>query len=293
MKQKSNSPVFKVGAICLIFLIIGYQVALFVSKAAALKIAANRDQADTVYIVKYIQHPESANADAGTSTPRIDTVRREAEHAPLVQAARGRTRRTETFAFNPNTASQSELQRLGFSEKQAAAIIKYREKGGRFRRKSDFARSFVVADSVYRRLEAYIEIPLIDINKADSAAFDGLPGIGGYYAAQMIAFREKLGGYSHIGQLLDIYNFGQERFDGLSDLIFCSPPEPYPLWTLDVEELRQHPYISSYQVARGIVRFRDNVPAEELSVQGLIDAGVISASQGEKLSKCLIEGSKI
>ncbi len=290
MKQKSSSPAFKVGAICLVFLIIGFQVALFVSKAAALKIAANRDQADTVYIVKYIQHPESASADARASRPQIDTVRREAEHAPLVKAARERTRRTETFAFNPNTVSQSQLQRLGFTEKQAAAIIKYREKGGRFRRKSDFARSFVVADSVYRRLEAYIEIPLLDINKADSAAFDGLPGIGGYYAAQMVAFRERLGGYSHIGQLLDIYNFGQERFDGLSDLIFCSPPEPYPLWTLDADELRQHPYISNYQVARGIVRFRENVPAEELSVQGLIDAGVISASQGEKLSKCLIEG---
>ena len=75
--------------------------------------------------------------------------------------------------------------------------MEYRNKGGKFRRKSDFARSFVVSDSIYKRLEPYIDIPLIDLNLADSAAFDSLPGIGGWFASKMLAYRKELGGYSY------------------------------------------------------------------------------------------------
>lgn len=92
----------------------------------------------------------------------------------------------ENFRFNPNVVSVNDLRRLGFSLKQAESIDNYRKKGGRFRRKEDFAKSYVVADSVYRRLEKYIDIPLLDINRADSAEFDALPGIGGYFAAKVV-----------------------------------------------------------------------------------------------------------
>lgn len=164
---------FKTGAIALAFLIIGYQVALFVHKASAeAKVPAPPQQ-----------------------------------------------RKVENFPFDPNTVSQQDLQRLGFSEKQAASIVNYRAKGGRFHRPSDFAKSFVVADSVFKRLEPYISIPQIDINAADSAAFDNLPGIGPYYAAKMVEYRENIQGYTYPEQLLDIWNFGQERLDGLLDLI--------------------------------------------------------------------------
>ena len=158
-------------------------------------------------------------------SPSAAQVRRNAEHGEVArriyEAARGR--RVENFRFDPNTVSLSDLQRLGFSEKQAAAIENYRAKGGRFHRKEDFAKSFVVADSVYRRLEPYIDIPKLDINAADSAAFDALPGIGPYFAARMVELREKLHGYSYPEQLLQIPNFGAERYDGLKDLITVGP----------------------------------------------------------------------
>ena len=84
-------------------------------------------------------------------------------------------RNVESFPFDPNTVSVEDLCRLGFSLKQAPSIDNYRRKGGRFRRKSDFAKSYVVSDSIYRRLEPYVDIPLVDLNEADSAAFDALP----------------------------------------------------------------------------------------------------------------------
>ena len=183
--------------------------------------------------------------------------------------------------------------RLGFSEKQARSIDNYRAKGGRFRRKSDFAKSYVVADSVYRRLESYIRIPKVDINTADSAMFDALPGIGPYFAAKMEEYRGRLGGYSFPEQLLDIYNFGEERFDGLKDLIECSEPPAYELWTLPADELRKHPYIRSRQAADAIVLYRENTPAGSLSVEGLAAAGILPEEDAARLARCRIAAPNV
>lgn len=197
-------------------------------------------------------------------------------------------RRVESFRFNPNTISIEDLQRLGFSEKQAQAIDNYRQKGGRFRRPGDFAKSYVVADSVYRRLEQYIDIPKLDLNKADSTALLDLPGIGPWFAGRIVSYRKALYGYSCVDQLLDIKNFSQERLDGIRDLIVLSKPQPYPLWTLPEEELKKHPYISNAE-AHGIVLYREHNKKEALSVEGLLKAGVISEEHARKLEGCAID----
>lgn len=227
-----------------------------------------------------------------TSATRIKTSRlRVANHEPraraMYEAAPGR--RVESFRFNPNTVTLSELVRLGFTEKQAQSILNYREKGGKFRRKSDFAKSYVVADSVFHRLEPFIDIPLLDINKADSAAFDSLPGIGGWFAHKMVEYREQLHGYSCPEQLMEIYRFDQEKFDGLKDLITCSPAEPYPFWSGTQEDIRNHPHIRNWQTARDIAFYRDHNPAENLNVDCLLKAGIITEEQAMRLRRCRLE----
>ena len=63
------------------------------------------------------------------------------------------------FYFNPNTIPSDSLVMLGLSEKQAASIIKYRVKGGKFRKKEDFAKMYTVSPDFYRHIENYIRIP--------------------------------------------------------------------------------------------------------------------------------------
>lgn len=322
-EKKVSGTTFKIGAIALTFLIIGYQAAVFIHRTAILRIESLRDSPDTVYITVAPRMPEPSTsgkprnpdiaagedivagagiaagedivAGAGiggspASGPHkyADTVRRAAAHSPVVNRVRERSRKAESFRFNPNTATVEELVRLGFSDKQAASIDNYRKKGGRFRRKEDFAKSFVVSDEIYRRLESFIDIPLTDINRADSAAFDALPGIGPYFAAKMVEQRRRLCGYSNPEQLLDIYNFGEDRYSKLKDLVCCSPPRPYPLWSLPADSLRLHPYIGGWAEARGIVRFRENSPPDSLSAEALGRAGVLPADRAERLARCLI-----
>ena len=294
MKEgKGFSESFIVGVIAVVFLVIGYQTALFIHRAAVMKVAAGRDEPDTVFVYRgFIDDsgPDDMEGDYAENSTHVQ--RKNGYHAPHAESVREKLprKKVESFRFDPNTVSIEELCRLGFTPKQAQAIDNYREKGGRFRRKTDFAKSFVVSDSVYRRLEQYIDIPLTDLNLADSAAFDALPGIGGWFAAKMIEHRKALGGYSYKEQLMDIYRFDQEKFDALSDLVVVSQENvtPYPLWTLPEDSLSMHPYIDDKETARAIVLFRENSPVSQHTVESLISAGIIASENAPKLMKCVI-----
>lgn len=307
-KNSRPSESFIIGVIAIVFLVLGYQTAVFIHQAAVMKIAADRDSPDTVFV-----HVPAMGGESGVSgrsasgqpggkdrpaagSPEegrpVKMVRKNSEHSPKVETVRRNLpgREVETFRFDPNTVSIEDLCRLGFSQKQAQSIDNYRRKGGRFSRPSDFAKSYVVSDSIYLRLEPYIDIPLVDLNLADSAAFDALPGIGGWFAARMIEHREALGGYSYKEQLMDIYRFDQEKFYALSDLVTVSQENarPYPLWDLPADSLRRHPYIGNFETAKAIVLYRESTPRHEWTTDALLDAGVITASQHDKLSRCLI-----
>lgn len=282
-KKSGLSESFVIGVIALVFLIVGYQTALFIHNAAVVKIAANRDHPDTVYVYERVREGEVS----------AHTVRRSSAHSPRAQAVRKAVpvAKVENFRFDPNDVSVEDLCRLGFTRKQAESIEKYRRSGGRFRRKEDFKRSYVVSDSIYRRLEKYIDIPLVDLNAADSADFDGLPGIGGWFAAKMLEHRKALGGYSYKEQLMDIYRFDQEKFDGLSDLIVVDPATvtPYPLWSLPADSLRKHPYIADYETARAVVLFRDNNPEELWTIEELRKAGILTEDAASRFSRCILK----
>ncbi len=249
-QQPTNS--FVAGAIALLFLIIGYEAALFMHRAAVLRLAANRDRPDTVYVMvpsltetdsslslrmtkeklrttknerKTTKNERKTTEDERRMTEEGTVIRKEAPREEAVVEVREKAapRKVENFRFNPNTVSVEDLCRLGFSRKQAQAIENYRLKGGRFPRKKDFAKSFVVADSVYARLEPYIDIPLIDLNRADSVELLALPGIGPYFSGKIVRYREKIKGYTSVDQLLEIYRFDQEKLDGIRDLVTVSP----------------------------------------------------------------------
>ena len=287
--QKNLKNSFTTGAIALVFLIIGFEVALFIHKAAVVRLVADRDRPDTVYVVERIR--QKTEPDAESLEEETDTAyyRKSSEHSKNAVHIREKAspRRVETFRFDPNTVSTEDLIRLGFSEKQAQSIEHYRARGGRFHRPADFARSYVVADSVFERLAPFISIPRIDINKADSTAFETLPGIGPYFASKMVSYRTSLGGYSHPEQLMDIYHFDREKYDGLKDLITFSQPVPYPIWGLPERDLARHPYISKEE-AHSIVLYRTHQPPETWSVEGLHKAGILSEEHYAKLSRCVL-----
>ena len=196
-------------------------------------------------------------------------------------------RRTyESFAFDPNTVSVADLQRLGLSERQAESIENYRSKGGRFRSKADFRKMYVVSDTLFARLEAYIEIPKLELNTADSAALVALRGIGPYYARKILDYRERLGGFVDAAQLLEIDGLDADRLAGFSEDVTVDAKKirKIDLWHASDTVLARHPYIGA-KGARSLLRYRQLYDSARWTLPDLAKERALQPENIEKLKK--------
>ncbi|MDQ3073145.1 MAG: helix-hairpin-helix domain-containing protein [Bacteroidota bacterium] len=182
----------------------------------------------------------------------------------------------EYFTFNPNTLDENGFRRLGFPAWMIRNIMKYRNKGGEYRKKDDFARVYGLEAEDYRKLVPYIDLPetieyenkyadkrvpaklklLIDINTADSALLTELPGIGPAFASRIIKFRNSLGGFSSVEQLLEVYGMDSARYDQVLPRILLSENvTKININTAGYKELSAHPYARG-KVAGAIINYR-------------------------------------
>lgn len=202
-------------------------------------------------------------------------------------AVRGRT--VSRFPFDPNTADSTELLALGLEPWQVRNIYKYRAKGGVFRKKEDLGRVYGLTNRQYRDLaplirigsdyqpytsRGYQNVPYgeapdsvpgrrftaklrkgerIDLNDADTVLLLKVPGIGPYFARQIVHNRKMLGGFYSVRQLLEIQDMPEEALPYFE----VNPAKVHRLNVnkLSLVELRRHPYINYYQ-AKAIVDYR-------------------------------------
>lgn len=287
-KRRKISKGAASGATAIIFLIIGFQAAIIVLKVLD-RPAESEPQVvrDTVVLQlpaksqspRNIEYERKSHYPSGNGAVRNDGQR------STFKAAKP-ARKVESFPFDPNSVTLEELVRLGLSEKQAGAIINYREKGGKFRSKEDFKKMYTVSDSLYQRLEPFIDIPKLDINSADSAKLTTLKGIGPYYAKKIIAYREALGGYYCKEQLLEIKGFDEERFEGLKESITVDSTKivRFCLDTISEEAMSAHPYLGKV-AAKAIVRLRK---LEIINDTILMKESILEEDQMKKIKNYLI-----
>ena len=125
----------------------------------------------------------------------------------------------------------------------------------------------------------------VELNSADSAALDALPGIGPYYARQIIAYRERIGFFADISQLLDIRGMDTARLRRLADRLYIAPESlrPLDLYTMPIDSLAAHPYIGPY-AAKGIDRLRRTLPEAEFTFQAILDSKILPEAQARRLA---------
>lgn len=92
-----------------------------------------------------------------------------------------------------------------------------------------------------------INHPIIDINKADSADFEQLPGIGEKLSARIVKYRDRIGGYVKVEQLKEIYGLQDSNFLKFKHLLVIQKefnPTKIFINKSTYSDLRKHPYIS-------------------------------------------------
>lgn len=184
------------------------------------------------------------------------------------------------FNFDPNTLPLQGWQRFGLSPKQAAAIVNYTRKGGRFYKPEDLQKMYTISPELYRKLLPYVQIAeqpaatnksfvpfekkayvkktvIVDINTADSAELDEIKGIGGAFAKRIIKYRERLGGFYKTEQLMEVYGLDEQKYNEIKDQVSIGKAS---LKTININtavfnDLKSNPYLSFKQI-NAIIQYR-------------------------------------
>ena len=216
--------------------------------------------------------------------------------------------------FDPNIADSSTLVHLGFKPWQAKNMVKYRAAGGRYRKPEDLKKLYGMTDSMYQALTPYIYIAREEVDSVavDSLRKDSLPrweeenkdtilnlrtadtvelkmihGIGSYRARQIVRYREQLGGFVSVEQVLEAK--GMENVDADSLLahfwIDSVKIEPMNVNSVGVQRLSRHPYLR-FEQAQAIYELRRKKIRLD-SIQQLQQIECIPAETLEKIAPYL------
>lgn len=271
----------------------------------------------TLMVVKRFQPPkedETVWVNDSTKAQFVDYQ----EKQDSIRKAQWRKQR-DTIAirmevFDPNTADSSTLVHLGFKPWQAKNMVKYRAAGGKYRKPEDLKKLYGMTDSMFQALTPYIYIAREEVDSVavDSLRKDSLPrwkeenkdtilnlrtadtvelkmihGIGSYRARQIVRYREQLGGFVSVEQVLEAK--GMENVDADSLLahfwIDSVKIEAMNVNSVGVQRLSRHPYLR-FEQAQAIYELRRKKIRLD-SIQQLQQIECISAETLEKIAPYL------
>ena len=222
-------------------------------------------------------------------------------------------KQVQFFAFDPNTATQTELEKLGLHASLAQRIVTYRQKGGKFRTKQDLQKIYGFSEQRYAQLEKFIVIDTqnelfaqktaektpfndyknipaahrskltsFDINQADTAQLIQIKGIGSVLATRIVKFRDNLGGFYSLEQLKEVYGISEEAQTQL--LNYAILESSFKKININESDLK-HPYIKAFQ-AKAILNYRQQHGKFE-KIEDLLQIKSLDAAWFEKVKPYL------
>ena len=245
--------------------------------------------AATLVGMKYLQPADEPTILVEDSV-KTDFKDYQTKQDSLYKAKWKKTYKRDTIAirmqvFDPNTVDSMTLLHLGFKPWQAKNMLKYRAKGGKYRKKEDLKKLYGMTDSMYLALTPYIYIKdsiVVDSARIDSVRTDTLPkwkstkkdtilnlrtadttelklirGIGSYRAKMIVRYREQLGGYAQVEQIMEARGMDKVIADSILPHFYIDSVvvNKIPINHIRPEVLQRHPYLN-FEQAKAIYEYR-------------------------------------
>ena len=195
------------------------------------------------------------------------------------------------YMYDPNTVSWRELTQLGLSDRVASSWIAWRNAGQVFHSKEDIAvvrgisskelemvlphivwnseaEEHAVSHDENKEDKAQIRnwkddsmddklSPKVNLNRANQESLEALPGIGPVLSERIIRYRELLGGFISIDQLLEVYGLKDSHYNRAVDYLYVSAEE---VSKIDIDsavfrDVLRHPY-ASYDLTKALFACR-------------------------------------
>ena len=211
----------------------------------------------------------------------------------------------ELEPFSLDTVGERYLELLGFSPKQAALVVRYREIIGGYHSFEKFEECYAVDSLMAERLRPYIIFPEptieeqkatsvefpIEINSADVETLTQVRGIGQKSAKQIVRYRELLGGYYCVEQISELQVVTTENFQRILPQIYCdnSKIKKININFAAQNELETHPYLSSRMLKR-IINKRQ-LKGGWSTIEEMIDDNIFTEEEAARIAPYLLFGT--
>ncbi len=143
-------------------------------------------------------------------------------------------------------------------------------------------------DTTYKRKYAsakFKTLTKIDLNTADSATLCSIPGVGGYISSAIIRYRNRLGGYASVSQVMDIKQVSPELLEWF-EVNEHAEVKKININKDSFQKLNSHPYIS-YEQTRDVLTYRRLYGVIRDEAQ-LLQINVFSKEEVERLRPYLV-----
>ena len=200
--------------------------------------------------------------------------------------------------FSIDTVGVAYLRLIGFSTRQAEALIEYRKRGGGIFSMNELRDCYAVSEEMADSLSHFVILSvrdpykgLIEINSADSATLRKVRGIGAKTVVAVMQYRKLLGGFVRKEQIAELKCVTEENFLKISEQIYC---DSCKISKIDINfapasEIGHHPYMTR-QALKLILETRESKGGWN-SIEEMQMDNIFTEEQAQAIAPYLLFGT--